>query len=134
MLSIGDIQIYVTDFERALKFWAEGLGLQVVEKEVTTHSAYARLEFPDGGPALSLLGPAEPWEPGTRPEPGSHPGVGFDITTSNFDDTLVRLIEFGGRQVGQIETYNDLRLITIADPDDNTFDLLELPAESGVGG
>lgn len=132
MLAIGDIQIFVTDFERALKFWTEGLGLRVAEKEVTAHSAYARLEFPDGGPALDLLAPAEPWEPGTRPEPGSRPGVAFDITTSDFDDTLVRLIEFGGRQVGQIETYNDLRLATIADPDDNTFDLLELPPEDGL--
>jgi len=134
MLSIGDIQIYVTDFERALKFWAEGLGLRVAEKEVTAHSAYARLEFPDGGPALDVLAPADPWEPGTRPEPGSRPGTGFDITTSDFDDTLIRLIEFGGQQVGRIETYNDLRFVTIADPDDNTFDLLELPEEGEVDG
>jgi catechol 2,3-dioxygenase-like lactoylglutathione lyase family enzyme len=134
MLSIGDIQVYVTDFDRALRFWAEGLGLQVAEKEVTSHGAFARLDFPDGGPSIHLLAPAEPWEPGTRPEPGARPGIGFDITTSEFDELLVRLIEFGGRQVAQIESYDDVRFVTIADPDDNTFDLLELPREEEGNG
>ena len=132
MLFIGDIHIYVSDFTAAMRFWAEGLGLEIVEREVTEHSAYARLNFPDGGSSIRLLGHAQPWSP-DRPAPASeHPGVRFDITTSNFDDVLVRLIEHGGQQVDEIESYNSLRIVTVADPDGTLFELLEIEDEQGL--
>jgi catechol 2,3-dioxygenase-like lactoylglutathione lyase family enzyme len=129
MLFIGDIHIYVSDFALALRFWAEGLGLHVIEKEVSPHSAYARLDFPDGGPSIRLLGPVDPWQPDEQPSPDTRPDVRFDITTSDFDAVLARLLECGGRQVDEIESYENLRGVTIADPDANVFELLELPAE-----
>ena len=131
MLFIGDIHIYVSDFALALRFWAEGLGLEVIEKEVSPHSAYARLDFPDGGSSVRLLGPVDPWEPDEQPPPDTHPGVRFDITTSDFDAVLVRLLEHGGRQVDEIETYGGLRVVTIADPDGNPFELLEIREVDG---
>ena len=130
MLFIGDIHIYVSDFTLALRFWADGLQLDVAEKEVSPHSAYARLDFPDGGSSLRLLGPVEPWSPDVRPSPDVYPTVRFDITTSDFDAVLARLLEHGGEQVGEVETYNDLRAVTLADPDGNLFELLEIPEES----
>jgi catechol 2,3-dioxygenase-like lactoylglutathione lyase family enzyme len=129
MLYIGDIHIYVSDFRLALRFWAEGLGLEVAEKEVSRHSAYARLDFPDGGSSLRLLWPVEPWDPDVQPPPGEYPTVRFDVTTDDFDATLVRLLEHGGQQVDEIETYNDLRIVTVADPDGNLFELLEIREE-----
>ncbi|MCK4340248.1 MAG: VOC family protein [Phycisphaerae bacterium] len=126
MLFIGDIHIYVSDFTLALRFWADGLALEVAEQEISRHSAYARLNFPDGGPSIRLLGPVETWAPDARPPDDTHPSIRFDVTTADFDTTLARLIEYGGRQVDQIETYNDLRAVTIADPDGNTFELLEI--------
>jgi catechol 2,3-dioxygenase-like lactoylglutathione lyase family enzyme len=130
MLYIGDIHIYVSDFTLALRFWADGLGLEVAEKDVSQHSAYARLDFPDGGSSIRLLWPVEPWDPDVRPPPGKYPTVRFDITTSDFDTTLLRLPEHGGQQVDEIETYNDLRIITVADPDGNVFELLEIREEA----
>ncbi len=129
MLFIGDIHVYVSDFALALRFWAEGLGLEVIEKEVSPHSAYARLDFPDGGPSLRLLGPVDPWQPDEQPPPDTRPGVRFDITTSDFDAVLARLLECGGRQVDEIESYEHLRGVTIADPDGNLFELLEIKEE-----
>lgn len=129
MLFIGDIHIYVSDFTLALRFWADGLGLEVTEKEVGSYSAYARLDFPDGGSSIRLLGPVEPWDPDRQPPPGIYPAVRFDITASDFDAVLVRLMEHGGRQVDEIETYNKLRTATIADPDGNLFELLEIPED-----
>ncbi len=126
MLFVGDIHIYVSDFTLALRFWADGLGLTVVEKEVSRHSAYARLDFPDGGPSLRVLWPTQPREPETRPVPGEYPGVRFDITTSNFDDNLARLLEHGGGQIDEVESYGGLRTVTLADPDGNIFELLEI--------
>ncbi len=130
MLFVGDIHIYVSDFTLALRFWADGLRLRVVEKEVSRSSAYARLDFPTGGSSIRLLGPVEPWPPGDRPLPDAYPTVRFDITTTDFDDTLVRLIDHGGRPVDEIETYNGLRAVTIADPDGNIFELLEISEEA----
>ncbi len=126
MLFVGDIHIYVSDFTLALRFWADGLGLKVVEQEVSRHSAYARLDFPDGGPSLRVLWPVRPWDAEARPVPGEYPGIQFDITTSAFDDVLARLLEHGGVQSDEVESYGDLRSVTLADPDGNTFELLEI--------
>ncbi|MGD8450653.1 MAG: VOC family protein [Phycisphaerae bacterium] len=129
MLGIGDIHVYVSDFDAGLRFWAEGLGLSVAERQSSRYAASARLDFPDGGPSLRLLAPVAPWAPGTRPEPGTLPGVAFDVTTDQFDAVLVRLLERGGRQESEIEAYEGLRMVTLADPDGNAFDLIEVPAD-----
>ncbi|MBU0637761.1 MAG: VOC family protein [Planctomycetes bacterium] len=127
MHTIGDIHIYVSDFEAALRFWAEGLQLQIAEQEVSRYAAYAQLDFPDGGPSLRLFGRTAPWDPEARPAPDAHPHIRFDITTSDLDGLLVRLIEHGGEQLGEIETFDGLRLVALADPDGNAFELLEVP-------
>lgn len=131
MLFIGDVHIYVSDFVSALRFWADGLGLEVAEKEVSANAAYAELLFPDGGPAIRLFGPVDAWPAGERPEVGSRPTVRFDIATAEFDDTLVRALEHGGQQLDDIETYDGMRTVTLADPDGNSFELFELPATEG---
>jgi len=127
MLMIGDIHVYVADFSLALRFWSDGLRLKVLHKEVGQAAAYAELECAAGGPSVHLLGGAEPWPAGARPAVGARPTVRFDVLTTEFDDTLVRLLEHGGEQVGEIEEYESWRLVTLADPDGNTFDLIETP-------
>ena len=129
MLTIGDIYLFVSDFPRALRFWRDGLQLELVEQEQSAAAAFAVLEFPDGGPALRLLSGAAPWPEGERPEPGVQAGISFDVMTDEFDDLLVRLLEHGGSQAAEIESYNDLRVVTVADPDGNAFDLLEVMEE-----
>ena len=126
MLFIGDIHIYVSDFTLALRFWADGFGLTVAEKEISPHSAYARLDFPDGGPSIRLLGPVMPFDSADRAAPDTGPEVRFDITTSDFDGTLARALEHGGRQLDEVESYEHLRAVTLADPDGNLFELLEI--------
>ncbi|MFO0839481.1 MAG: VOC family protein [Phycisphaerae bacterium] len=131
MLAIGDIHIFVHDFELALRFYRDGLSLRVAEREVSAHSAFARLDFPDGGPSIRLFGSVEAWPESTRPAVGTRPTIRFDVTVSDFDATLVRLLEAGGKQADEIEAYGGIRVVTIADPDGNTFELLELPREGG---
>jgi catechol 2,3-dioxygenase-like lactoylglutathione lyase family enzyme len=130
MLAIGDIEVLVHDFNLALRFWVDGLGLRIVEKEVTQASAFALLEFPEGGSAIRLFGGAEPWAEEEMPLVGTRPMVRFDVITSDFDATLVRLLECGGEQLDEIETYGDSRAVTIADPDGNSFELLEVPEDA----
>ncbi|MDX2199332.1 MAG: VOC family protein [Phycisphaerae bacterium] len=129
MLFIGDVHVYVSDFVAALRFWSDGLGLEVAEKEMTENSAYAQLDFPDGGSALRLFGPTGAWEQDERPPLGARPTIRFDIATTTFDQTLVRLLEHGGTQVDEIETYEGLRTVTVEDPDGNSFELFEILEE-----
>lgn len=129
MTQIGDIHVFVSDMAVAVRFWSDGLGMRVAEQELTQSSGFAMLEFPDGGPCLRLFSGAEPWPDGQRPMAGSRPTIRFDVTTSEFDATLARLLENGGRQIDEIETYNHLRFVTIADPDGNSFELVELPPD-----
>ncbi len=122
MLFVGDIHIYVSDFTLGLRFWADGLGLEVAERE----GDFARLDFPDGGSSLRLLSAVSPWPNEQQPPPDVYPSIRFDLTTTDFDSVLARLIEYGGRRVGEVESYNQLRAVTVADPDGNLFELLEI--------
>ncbi len=132
MLGIGDIHIFVTDVDVALRFWGEGAGLEVVEREVTANSAFGRLESPDGGSGITLIGPVDPWQEGERPPLGARPMIRFDLLTTDFEATLARLLECGGTQDGPVEAYDDLRVVAICDPDGNTFELLEVREEDVV--
>lgn len=127
MLGVGDVHVYVSDFPLALRFWADGLGLRVVEQESLHAAPFAVLEFPDGGPALRLFGGAEPWPDGQRPPVGSRPTIRFDVTTTEFDETLARVLEYGGACLDEVESYHELRVVTVTDPDGNPFELVELP-------
>jgi predicted enzyme related to lactoylglutathione lyase len=75
-----------------------------------------------------LLSGAVPWPTDERPEWGLRPGVSFDLMTDEFDDTLVAVLEHGGTLVDEIESYNEQRVVTVADPDGNAFDVLEVEA------
>lgn len=128
MLSMGEINIFVTDLERALAFWAEGLGLTVGEKEIRHHGGHARLDFEDGSPSIRLVGPVEARRE-ARVDYGERPMIGFDITTTTFDATLGRLLDAGGAIAGVVEKFGDMRVVQISDPDGTTFELVEIPDE-----
>lgn len=128
MLALEEIHLYVSDFDRGLRFWGDGLQLTLAE--FSRDDEFARLEFPEGGPSLRISGGVMRWGVDERPPPGTRPGVSFDVATTEFDDVLVRLIEHGGRQESDVEVYNGLRVVTLADPDGNSFDLIELPREA----
>lgn len=129
MLSVGDIHIFVSDFPLALRFWRDGLGLNVVEQQSATASPFAVLEMPDGGPAIRLFGGVKPWREDERPPVGERPTVRFDIATSDFDGTFSSLLDCGGLQLDPVEEYEGYRVVTVADPDGNSFELVEIPGE-----
>jgi len=133
MLTIGDIHIYVHDFEAALRFWTEGIGLKIIDHRPDAAEAYAVLESQDAGAAIHLFGGAAAGSDDDLRELGERPGVSFDILTTDFDDTLVRLLECGGRQIGEIEAYSDMRTVTVADTGGNVFELMEVPDSAPDG-
>lgn len=130
MLAIGDIYVFATDFVRALRFYRDGLGLCVVAADESALPPVAVLDFSDGGgSSVRLFGGAQAWQPGERPDLGRRPTVRFDVITDEFDATLAQLLAHGGTQNGEIETFQGTRVATVADPDGNTFDLIEVPGD-----
>lgn len=129
MLQISEIELYVSDLTTALRFWETGLELEVIERETSPASGFARLVFPAGDVTLRLIAPVDPWAEGEQPEHGARPGIGFDIVTDEFDTTLARLLEHGGRRLEEVETYDELRLVSVCDPDGNRFELIETPED-----
>lgn len=127
MLSVGEINVYVSDFERALGFWADGLGLEVGEREELGHTAHARLDFADGSPSIRIFWPVDAWPAGERPNYAARPMIGFDITTTEFDAGLERLLESGGELCGEVQRIGEMRYAFVSDPDGNTFELVEVP-------
>ena len=93
MLELGDIQIYVTDMVRALRFWSDGLRLDVVQKEITAHSGFARLETPGGGFSLQLIGDVDPWDEEARLYLARLQAL--DGESSSARETLEALVEDG---------------------------------------
>lgn len=125
MLVVGDLHIYVSDFPAALRFWCDGLGLRIVDREESLAAGFALLEFPEGGPSIRLFTADAAWGEEARPPTGSRPTIRFDLVTTDFDGALVRLIEHGGVRVDEIEEYEGLRVVTVADLDGNEFLLVE---------
>jgi catechol 2,3-dioxygenase-like lactoylglutathione lyase family enzyme len=126
VLAIGNITIYVRDLEKALTFWTKGLELTVAEQDQEGETGFARLDFPEGGPSLVVVAPGEDFD---QPEEEQFSPVTFDLMTTTFDQTLLRMLEHGGQQLSETELYNELKLTTVADPEGNAFELIELPPE-----
>ncbi len=126
MISIGEINIPVTNFDRALRFWSQGLGLPVADEVRHATAASARLDFSDGSPSLRLNWPADPVPAEDMPL-GAASRITFDVTTSDFDAVLERLLAAGGVLIGGVECLDGVRVASLADPDGNAFELVEVP-------
>lgn len=123
MLIIDEVHVYATDLGAALRFYAEGLGLRPVRAE-SGSAGYALLEPTGGGALLRLFGGNAPRENGGDPQSG-RVGITFSVTVNDLDAVLGRVLSLGGRRMDEIEQYAGLRVVTIADPDGNTFELVE---------
>lgn len=127
MLSIDELHVYASDISAALRFYADGMGLELIESELGA-AGYALLEPPGGGALLRIFGGSAPREAGAAPQPG-RVGLAFSVSTSDFENVLSRALSNGGRQLDQIETYADMRVAALVDPDGNVLELVEAPGE-----
>ncbi len=105
--------IEVTDLERSLRFYREGLGMEVVGRDLVaaTGGETATLRSPGGHQLLELN-----WYPGARYTPGSElDHLAFEV--DDVDAMASRLVELGGRVVREVEHAEDYDLGYVADPD-----------------
>ena len=116
------IVMYVRDWPKAMAWYRDKLGLQVVYVEEDHH--FAVVGLPGAGPVLHLVGD-------TDRDAGGRSRCVPNLSTDDFDATLTELrnrgVEVLAIQDDQDEGY---RLATIADPEGNELNLYTLVSGS----
>ncbi len=105
--------VEVTDLERSLRFYREGLGMEVVDRGLvaSTGGETATLRTPGGHQLLELN-----WYPSSRYTAGSElDHLAFEV--DDVEAVASRLVELGGRVVREVEHAEEYDLAYVADPD-----------------
>ena len=119
--SITVVSIPVADQERALRFYADTLGFEVVADAPFAGLRWLQLSPPAGGPSISLVTWFE------RMPPGSAQGLVLETDDVHRDhaELLARGVEASEPVEAFYGTYAELR-----DPDGNSWLLLQAPEEA----
>lgn len=111
--------IVVSDFEKAVKYYTEVLGLKLLEQ--SPEYGWAELGAPDGGSRLGIC--QENDEDGMKA--GQNAVMTF--TVDNLEKSKAALAKKGMKFVGNvIEVPNVVKMQTCSDPDGNMFQLCEM--------
>lgn len=119
--SLGLAWIVVDDLNKAVEFYTQVIGLQLMER----HDDYgwAELEGSKGG---ARLGIAQRCPTDTE---GNQPGQNaiITLTVENLEESLKHLIQQGAELVGAVqEVPGHVKMQTVKDPDQNRFQLVQV--------
>lgn len=116
------VAVVVTDRERAIQFYRDGLGLEVRARDDET--GYTELSLGRGTAALSLIVPRREWGEPHYSEAAGRIGTttGIAFQTDSVNALALRLQHLGARitQPPVAEPWGD-RTLRFADPDGNEF-------------
>jgi lactoylglutathione lyase len=105
--------VEVTDLDRSIRFYHEGLGMEVVGRGLVaaTGGETATLRTPGTHPLLELN-----WYPASKYAHGSElDHLAFEV--EDVEAAATRLVELGGRVVREVEREPEYDLAFVADPD-----------------
>lgn len=105
--------IEVTDLERSIRFYHEGLGMVVAGRGLVaaTGGETATLHTPGSEQMLELN-----WYPSSKYTPGSElDHLAFEV--NDVEAAASRLVELGGRVVREVEHAPEYDMLYVADPD-----------------
>lgn len=138
-----DIGVVVSDIDKAAKFYTESLGLTEVKGFSVSGDLGRKIGLIDNHPVdIRVLVPADtdgatrikmmsfPAAPGKKADQDFiHSTLGIRYLTlyvSSVDRTLERLTKTGVKPIGEtpVAIGNDLRLVTVRDPDGNFIELI----------
>ncbi len=105
--------IEVTDLERSIRFYHEGLGMAVAGRGLVavTGGETATLHTPGSEQMLELN-----WYPSSKYTPGSElDHLAFEV--NDVEAAASRLVELGGRVVREVEHAPEYDMLYVADPD-----------------
>lgn len=148
--AIGHIGICVSDMERSIRFWRDGLGFEVLREMTFYGSAWKRiLELDDldlqtkiirrDHVTLELLAFAKPGHVGTD-ERRPMNQLGFThlaIWVDDIDSAAKRVVDHGGRLIETTRTAFDHpkiqgRWLMATDPDGIRLELIQYPAGEDI--
>lgn len=116
-ISGGNVSIYVSDMDRAIAFYTQAVGLKL---RVRIANEWAEL---DAGGGLTVgLHPANP----ASAQPGTVGAINIELAVDDLDAEVAALQERGVRFPGAIQEYENVRLATFLDPDQNVLLLAQV--------
>jgi len=119
MIKSGNATVMVRDFERALRFYTETLGLRLLYQ---AGHEWAEISAGDG-----LTIGLHAWG-GRGPAPGSASGISLGLTVPAIEAAVAELARRGVEFRGQIVDNENVKLAFFADPDGNPLYLCEVKA------
>lgn len=124
-LRLAHAMVQVRDLEAAVAFYAQVLGLEVVERHVYDGAALAYLRAPGGGAELELLC-EEPWRFAARPETGRN-HIAFTVDSAAREHARLQALGVSCGAVSDYVTQGRLqtRFFYIHDPEGNEIEILE---------
>jgi lactoylglutathione lyase len=146
-ISVSHAGLCVSDLDRSVRFYTEGLGYELAEAYDVGDEVAATLEVPKGvvlrsqmivkdGSKIELLG----WRaPAPRGQPSSSRNqMGLTHLSFHVQDMAVveaKLVELGGSVLESTRTHIDMGEVTIdllflADPDGARIELIEIAAST----
>ena len=113
----GNVSIYVSDMGQAIDFYTQTLGLAL---RVRIKNEWAEIDA-GGGLTLGL----HPAHEGSA-QPGASGAINIELAVDDLDAQVAVLRERGVRFVGEIQNYENVRLATFLDPDQNALLLAQV--------
>jgi len=117
MINGGMATIMVRDFDRAVRFYTETLGLKL---KFRAGDHWAEVI---AGPALTIG--LHPWSPGHGPEPGQASGISVGFDVNPIEKAVDTLRSKGITFRGPIQDNDNVKLAFFGDPDGNPLYLCE---------
>ncbi len=121
MITSGNATVMVRDFERALRFYTETLGLRLLYR--------AGQEWAEIAAGEGLTIGLHAWG-GRGPEPGAASGISLGLTVAAIESAVAELTRRGVAFRGQVADNENVKLAFFADPDGNPLYLCEVKAAS----
>ena len=117
MIKSGSVNVYVSDMNRAIKFYTDALGMKLT---FNAGGHYAQIAA--GGGLLIGLHPASP----KAPRPGTKGSISIGLAPDRpLDQAVAELTQRGVTFSGPIVDDPPVRLAFFGDPDDNELYLVE---------
>jgi catechol 2,3-dioxygenase-like lactoylglutathione lyase family enzyme len=120
MYTGGNVTVMVSDFERAVRFYAETLGLKLLMR---AGDGWAQLAAPGLTIGLHAPGPH-------GPRPGPSGGTSIGLQVDDLDSAMAALRE-RGVAFGDVTPGQGIRLAFFTDPDQTALYLWENKAPAG---
>jgi catechol 2,3-dioxygenase-like lactoylglutathione lyase family enzyme len=118
MIKGGNVTVYVSDMDAAVRFYTEVLGLELRER---FGGHWAAIKAAEG----FIIG----LHPGSEQNPARRPGsmsIGFEVTTAPIEDVIAALKARGVRFQGDVTDDKAGKFAMFADPDGNPCYLYQM--------